>query len=393
MDLQSVINSLRDRGRKMVALDNPQEQDMVDIGADIGAGFLPGVGQVQAGRDFERARRDGDKLGMGLAGFGMVPFVGGMSKVVGALRKGKKAGSVIGDWRWRPMKEVQEDVQLSEVPSYITDNYGEFMVNQAGKASAGDLTPRDLLKAYTITRSSVNRGARAIDDDLVQSAEARPEGYFAEWLLSPAGQDFLRGAQKGKVDEAAVSDIVRRFNSFGMAPTLGDDMRWAAGNLPDMAGGMNDAVTGSPEAWRAFAQSLHGIGPSKSGFVASMLGRGDMPTFDARQINLHTGKPSTEASKFVRRQGGAGGDAAVDRLAARQREMNLQLPEKFAPHYQHLTHHAVWDKVAGSKTTHDDLIRAMERGSVDPALLGVLGAGAGGLTVAALRNRKEEKKQ
>jgi hypothetical protein len=44
------------------------------------------------------------------------------------------------------------------------------------------------------------------------------------------------------------------------------------------------------DQWREWAQSLRGIGPAKSGFVASLLGRGDQPTLDARQILLQTGK-------------------------------------------------------------------------------------------------------
>ena len=40
------------------------------------------------------------------------------------------------------------------------------------------------------------------------------------------------------------------------------------------------------------------------------------------------------------------------------------------PHYQHLAHHAVWDKTSGDETIHDDLMRAMrgyaEGGDVNP---------------------------
>lgn len=406
----AMMDALRKRASKMLSLDTPQDQDAADVGADIAAGFTPFVGDVQSMRDFERARREGNKLDMGLSVLGLIPFVAGGIKTVKAATKGGKGSvkvaetskalrskptgeQIISDWQWRPLEDVRQDVGLASVPSYITDNYGEFMHNQAGRAAAGELSPRDLLKSYTITRSSVNRGARNVDDDIMRSAIARPEGYFSEWLLSPAGQDYLNDAQRGMTNEAAISDIVTRFTPFGMAPTLGNDMRWAANNLPQMSGGLTDAVTGDPAKWREFAQSLHGIGPSKSGFIASMLGRGDMPTFDARQINLHTGKPSTASSKYVSRQNGAGGDAAVDRLASRQRDMGIAIPQRYAPHFQHLVHHAVWDKVGGSETVHDDLIRAMEKGNIDPTLLAAIaGGGAAAVTVSALRGKKEEEK-
>ena len=133
MDLQSVINSLRDRGRKMVALDNPQDQDLYDIGADIGVGFVPGVGQVQAGRDFERARREKDKFGMGLAAFGMIPFVGGL-RAVGKVGKAAKAAGKVNlqrdgvavkdlmdaEKRWGDGEQIFAFHEMDEAPTRVT---------------------------------------------------------------------------------------------------------------------------------------------------------------------------------------------------------------------------------------------------------------------------------
>ena len=90
--MQSVIDELRRRGRNLVSLDTPKDQDLADLGTDLALSFVPGLGQAQAGRDFERARRDSDALGMTLAGVGMIPVVGGVGKVAGKLRKGEKAG-------------------------------------------------------------------------------------------------------------------------------------------------------------------------------------------------------------------------------------------------------------------------------------------------------------
>lgn len=305
----------------------------------------------------------------GVGGLFGVPNPAGAAAKTGLLAggllgtTGKVGKGVIRDWRWRPMADVRSDVGLVEIPDYIQRGYGQFMTEQASKAKDKKLGARDLIKAYGITRSSVNRGARQIEDDLVSSAEqVRPEGYMAEWLLSPSGQRYLDSAQKGSADEAAIADIVKRFRSFGMADTLGGDLRYAATELAPINGSINNAVAGSKDEWRNVAQSLRGIGPSKSGFIASLLGRGDLPTFDARQIALHTGNPSADASKYIRRGNGAGGDAAVDRLARRQEQMGLGIDPSLRPHYQHLSHHAVWDKVGGSKTTHDDLVRAMKYG-------------------------------
>lgn len=91
MDMQTVIEELRRRGRNMVALDTPQDSDLADFVADIGMGFVPVVGTAQAGRDFERARRDDDKLGMVLSAAAGVPIVGGVAKAANKGRKGKAA--------------------------------------------------------------------------------------------------------------------------------------------------------------------------------------------------------------------------------------------------------------------------------------------------------------
>ena len=65
---------------KFTSLDTPQSMTTAETAADIAAGFVPGLGTAQSARDFERARREGDKLGMGLSAVGMVPVLGGVVK-------------------------------------------------------------------------------------------------------------------------------------------------------------------------------------------------------------------------------------------------------------------------------------------------------------------------
>ena len=296
------------------------------------------------------------------------------------LRKGTKA---IADWKWRPMSKVRQELSgLESIDPYITGGYGDFMREQAGKS---EMSPRDMVKAYTITRSSVGRTGRNITDDLVQGKGVRPEGYFSEWLLSPQGQNYLDAAEQGTAHGGAIDDAVARFRRFGKAPGLGKEMEWAATAAPDFeTDRLMRALRGPKDEWRAMSDELPGIGPAKSGFLASLLGRGDIPTLDARQIKLHTGRPTKEAGKYTRRQGGAGGHAAVDRLASRQKELELEAPSLYAPQYQHLAHHAVWDALGGTKTTHSDLVRAMQRGQAKPAVLGGVAAG-GALTDALIK--------
>jgi len=292
--------------------------------------------------------------------------------------------SHISEWNWRPLEDVQSDLgYMREIPSHVL-KFGDFMDEIARKASDQGLTPRDLIKAYTITRSSIQR--RAAKTDKVRQAGLplhdfhdemiRPEGAFGEWLHSPAGQAYLDAAEKGQVHHAAIEDAVRVMAPFGKhEKDIPDALSWAAVHLPGNESRVSELIhagrlkASHPAEWRDFTSGIRGIGPSKSGFYASLLGRGDQPTLDARQIILHTGRPTKEATRFLSRKGGAGGVEAVNRLTARQEAMGLELPDRLSPYYQHLAHHAVWDQAGGDETTHEDVMRSMRHAASGGAIM------------------------
>jgi hypothetical protein len=272
----------------------------------------------------------------------------------------------IEDWKWRPLEQIKAELAMREIPDYIQEGFGGFMNEQAGRAKKGAMTPRDLIKAYTIAQSSIGRGglshatASKMGMKLPDTGgEVRPEGAFAEWLGSPEGQRYLDLAQQGEVDPAVIADLQYKFAPFGKQNDQAAKMVDAAHTMPAMAGDLNRVLVGSPEEYRDFAEKLKGIAGAKSGFIGSLLGRGDLPTLDARQLNLHTKGAPVGVGAIMARGKGKGAREAVDRLAARQAAMGLDIDPALAAHYQHLAHHAVWDKTAGAKTTHEDLIRAM----------------------------------
>lgn len=78
----SLTESFRERLARALSLNTPQDADLVDVGADVAAGFAPVVGTALSARDFERARRDNDYLGMGLSAVGAVPFFGGIARTI-----------------------------------------------------------------------------------------------------------------------------------------------------------------------------------------------------------------------------------------------------------------------------------------------------------------------
>lgn len=81
---------LRRRLEQMMSLNEPQNVDAIDVVADVGASFVPGLGQAQAVRDFERARRESDTVGMGLSTLAGVPIIGGVAKAANVARKAGK---------------------------------------------------------------------------------------------------------------------------------------------------------------------------------------------------------------------------------------------------------------------------------------------------------------
>ena len=290
-----------------------------------------------------------------------------------------KPTKTLEDWQWRPLRDVHFDLgQLSAVTPEA-ENFGRFMQDQVVRADRG-LDPRDLLKAYAITKSSMQRQAIPLATAEKGGLElgqlglgmVRPEGAFAEWLGTPAGQTFLDAAQRGQVRLDTLEDLKTKFQPFGFHNSLADDLVYAAENLPQYSGRVSDMISaaaqgdtsgvGDPRAWLDFVRNnVKGVDAAKAGFVGSMLGRGDLPTFDARQVVLQTGGPNAAATKYKSRRQNLGAVESVQRLADRIKAMDLELPEDLKPFYQHLAHHSIWDRAANEATTHADLMNAMKK--------------------------------
>ena len=77
--------SVRERPKVNVS---PEAMEMV-------AGFHPVLGPALSAKDFEVARRGGDAAGMGLAGLGMLPVVGGVVKPISKILKAAPEGADI----------------------------------------------------------------------------------------------------------------------------------------------------------------------------------------------------------------------------------------------------------------------------------------------------------
>lgn len=159
----------KSRIERLTSLDEPSGGDWLDTALDIGAGFTP-LQYPQAARDFERARRADDTLGMGLAGLAAVPVAGGIAKAVGKLRKveqleeapkitnflyqdkigGKNysPGDVLPKWGMRNLSPTELDDILEKgfmMPGGTNKSTGKgskyFTMTDAPRATGGTLKP------------------------------------------------------------------------------------------------------------------------------------------------------------------------------------------------------------------------------------------------------------
>jgi hypothetical protein len=288
------------------------------------------------------------------------------------LMYSNRAASPADRIKWRKVSDVKTEIGLDSLPRHIIP-FATFMRTMADKAANGGLTSRDLIKAYTIARSSMNRTAvttsRIKDAGLVLPEnyvedKIRPEGAFGYWLLSPVGQRYLNAAEVAIVDEEAVADAVKVMAPFGTQNALGKDLERAAGGdlhtrLPAMTAAIAKAATGknAVKDWQDATSNLFGVREAKKGFLGSLLGFGQLPTFDARQININVKPDSKEDT--LRALSSVKARDVVAKLARRMDALSLTMDPEYAPFYQHLAHHAVWDAVGGTETTHSDVVESM----------------------------------
>jgi hypothetical protein len=128
----------------------------------------------------------------------------------------------IEDWQWHPLARIKAELAMRrELPEQVLP-YAEYMQHMANRAQQGAITPRELIKAHTITQSSIGRQGRSHATATKMGmklpntgGEIRPEGAFAEWLGSPEGQRYLDLAEQGQVDPAILADLNYKFAPYG----------------------------------------------------------------------------------------------------------------------------------------------------------------------------------
>ena len=208
MEPQDLINALRDRARKFVSLDTPNDSDLGDLAIDIGAGFLPVIGTAQAGRDFERARREDDKLGMALSSLGAIPVVGGVTRGINKVRQSGKAAK-----KAEPTLREAVEAAVEETPEAL-----------AGFGKKGE---REAARQKQIQKEVAEADARAIDSagksvGGQRKSGAIPADYYRRMEEQQGADAVLRSAQRGEhISRRADGSIIGAPRHITSGPGLG----------------------------------------------------------------------------------------------------------------------------------------------------------------------------
>ena len=99
--------------QRFTSLNTPKDMSLGETVADIGMGFLPVVGTAQGARDFERARRDEDKLGMLLSAASMIPIAGGAVKAARAVGKASKAADDLAALTAKAPLDMSQEARMA----------------------------------------------------------------------------------------------------------------------------------------------------------------------------------------------------------------------------------------------------------------------------------------
>jgi hypothetical protein len=188
----------------LLSLDTPEAESAPEVLTDIGAGFLPFVGTAQAVRDFERSRRDKDKLGMGLAALGAFPVIGGLVK---PARKLGKAGLSL--FHGSPNNAMRlEDIQVfgghSRKQNKRGSQYGGFYTSGADRISDAE---RYAGEAGTVYRVDLTPDAviEEIPEEISRLSKERIDELRSRGVSVVTGKD-VRGRQEYVViDESVIA--------------------------------------------------------------------------------------------------------------------------------------------------------------------------------------------
>jgi hypothetical protein len=223
--------------QKLLSLDTPQDMSLGETALDIGAGFVPGVGTVQGARDFERARREGSMLGMGLSAASMVPIAGG---AVRAARKAGKARQLLDEIPTAAqaprLPEAGSPVRVGELrqsgatPADLRQLEQDFKTHQSGVQSVEDLV-NTAVRVDPVFQGSVRDVASSVGGTYVpgppKSAQSITDKLSRKGGTAAGIPDPIRATilvENNAQAEEAIQQIARQY------PTIDEGWQRIPGN-------------------------------------------------------------------------------------------------------------------------------------------------------------------
>lgn len=196
--INSIVSELRKRGKELVSLDTPENPDGVTLANDIAVGFTPGLGTVMSLRDYERARRDGDYLGMGLSALGMIPLAGGVTKGIDAMRKGGKAA-----------KAAKTEFEIAHE---VAQRNAALPVEKGGLGLPPNNTAMDRAKAqgYVNVYHGTADDVKSIDPKQFGTSTGATSAKKAFWMVDDP--NTARGYAEYAATQAPVKRLVDKAN-------------------------------------------------------------------------------------------------------------------------------------------------------------------------------------
>jgi len=208
-DKEGVLKSLK----KMLSLDSPRDMTTGETAADLAAGFIPGVGTALSARDFERARREDDKLGMALSSLGMIPVVGGMTRVVSRTAKGadeladviKEQKMLQGFYRGYAGENPNTAELFVSPQKKVADYYANKRAMQTGEEPHAEMVLIDQLSGKQYGHSTLGTGKNP--PIVTQARKIKPEDIKGRTKL------YAEGGSVSEYDPFQVDEIMNSIDS------------------------------------------------------------------------------------------------------------------------------------------------------------------------------------
>ncbi len=182
---REVGQTVRKAVTRFTSLDAPQNPTFAEMAADTGASFVPGVGQLLAARDIERARRADDPAGMAMAASNFFP----VDRLIGALRYGlgKPPISELDVYHGTPHKYAP--TEANPLGEFDASKIGTGEGAQALEAASTE-TPSSLVMPFTERKTAAGRAA-------LKNLHKEQGVTYKDWSFERGGAHTPAGPDSG----------------------------------------------------------------------------------------------------------------------------------------------------------------------------------------------------